>query len=362
MTAITDIVCTPVVTPTSVDAPDAADFVAMIEQLNAACRYDIDSDHLDYEPVTELPSWLDQTDRLQYGLLAREGDRVVGALQVSVPLEQDASNVEFELAISPTHRGRGVAAALMPHVERIAREHGRRLLQTFTVHRADLDGPRLTSPTGFGTLPVEGASSFYLAQGFVLAQVERNSVFELTQPLDRVRAMLDEALAAAGADYRVVSWTCPTPDAFKHDYAFVQSRMSTDAPMGELDWPEERWDAARVERRDANVLAGGQTLSVVAVQHIPSGELVAFNELMIGPDRTRPTHQWSTLVVKAHRGHRLGMVVKCVNILRWRELVPESPFISTFNAEENRPMLDVNEALGFAPFTHTGAWQRELAD
>ena len=361
MTIITtDIVCRPVVVPASIDAPDAADFLAMIEQFNLACRHDTGSDHLDYEPLGELPSWLDQTDRLQYGFVALREDRVVGAVQLWVALEEDADNLEFELAVLASERGHGIAATLLTHVERIAREHGRHLVQTFTVHRTDVGGPRLTSPTGFGTIPATGAPAFYLAHGFTLSQVERNSVFDLTQPLDRVHEMLDEALAVAGADYRVVSWTCPTPEEFKDGFAFVQARMSTDAPTGELVWPEEHWDAARVDRRDASLLAGGQTVSVVGVQHIPTGELVAYNELMIGRDHTRPTHQWGTLVIKTHRGRRLGTIVKCANILRWRELVPESPFISTFNAEENRPMLDVNEAVGFVPLTQTGAWQKDL--
>lgn len=356
----TDIVCRPVVVPASLDTPDAADFLAMIEQFNLACRHDIGSDHLDYEPLGELPSWLDQTDRLRYGYIALRDDRAIGALQVHVPLEEDADNLEFELAVLASERGRGVARALMPHVDRIAREHERRLVQAYTVHRIDADGPRLASPTGFGSIPRDRTADYCLAQGFTLGQVERNSVFDLTQPLDRVRDMLDAALAVAGADYRVVAWTCPTPDEFKDGYAFVQSRMSTDAPMGELVWPEEHWDAARVDRRDASFLAGGQTMLVAGVQHIPTGELAAFNELLIGPDHTRPTHQWSTLVVKSHRGRRLGTIVKCANILRWRQLVPESPFISTFNAEENRPMLDVNEAVGFVPVAHAGAWQKNL--
>jgi hypothetical protein len=55
------------------------------------------------------------------------------------------------------------------------------------------------------------------------------------------------------------------------------------------------------------------------------------------------------------------MLLKIANIEHLVERFPGRPSITTFNAEENRHMLDVNEAVGFVPFAYEGAWQRKLA-
>jgi GNAT superfamily N-acetyltransferase len=364
---MTDLAETAVVTvqripvPQATDAPDAGTFLEMVRIANAVCLEDAGHDYLHEEPDEMLGFWQDQTDWTQLGFAALRGDEVLGAVKLMISNEAEASTVEFDLMVDPPHRGQGIEELLLAEVEREARERGLATIQTWTLHRPDAPAARLEPSTGWGSIPADDPQTrFQLANGFSLEQVERNSVFDLTGDLGLVERMLAEAVTVAGEEYRPVQWTSPTPPEYVDGFAYAISRMSTDVPAGGLVIDEQHWDAARVERRDARLKAQGLTVSVAAVLHVPTGRIAAYNELAIAEDHTGATQQFGTLVVKEHRGHRLGTIVKCANLLRWRDLVPESPRVSTFNAEENRHMLDINEAIGFVPASYAGAWKKVL--
>jgi GNAT superfamily N-acetyltransferase len=356
-----DLIITEMVIPTRVDAADAADFRAMVELGNRSAELDAGISDLDDTPAQMLPGWLDQTDRLRRGYIARRGGEIVGAATLMTATAAGTASAEVELMVMPPHWETGVGLALLERIEQEARELGRSVVHLWTLHPTARAERMLTPATGWGEIAPTPLSDLLEANGYALEQVERNSVLPLNRPLHQAEQRLAEATAFAGSDYRVVAWTLPTPPALRGAYGAVIARMATDVPSGDLEIEEEVWDEGRVARRDSQFLAGGQTMSVAAVIHEPTGDMVAFNELLIGTDRTGVTHQWGTLVMKEHRGKRLGTIVKCANLLRWREIAPHSPKVSTFNAEENRPMLDINEAIGFVPASYAGAWQKRLS-
>ena len=97
-----------------------------------------------------------------------------------------------------------------------------------------------------------------------------------------------------------------------------------------------------------------------AIEYVPTGRLVAFNELSVPPELERPVAQGDTLVLSEHRGNRLGMLIKIDNIQALAETHPGHPAITTSNAEENRYMLSVNVAVGFVPLAYECAWRKVL--
>ncbi|WP_203135412.1 GNAT family N-acetyltransferase [Microbacterium sp. JZ31] len=346
--------------PVAIDAPDAVGLLAAADIITASGRHDSGTDLFDVEPAEWLAALRATEYTVREARIARDGDRIAGVLLFEYQRDGD-KNASAGVFVRPEDRGRGIEDALLDEAERLAHEHGRSVLHSWNLTRADHPGERLVSPTGIGSIPSDADTTRLLQRhGYTLGQVERVSMFDFAASLGHAQRMLDAALAKAGGDYRPVWWQSPAPDEHVDGYAYAVSRMATDVPSGELEWEEETWDAARIRYREKLKADAGQIMAVAAVVHVPTGAIAAFNELVIGRDRGRRAENYGTLVLPEHRGHRLGTIVKCLGLIRWHELVPASPSVMTFNAEENRYMLDVNEAVGFRPVGASGEWKKEL--
>ena len=93
---------------------------------------------------------------------------------------------------------------------------------------------------------------------------------------------------------------------------------------------------------------------------VGDGRLVASTELHVPREQPRRAHQGATLVLSEHRGHRLGARIKTAVLRELAATLPEVRRVSTYNAESNRPMVAVNEALGFCRAGGLSTWSRRL--
>jgi hypothetical protein len=58
-------------------------------------------------------------------------------------------------------------------------------------------------------------------------------------------------------------------------------------------------------------------------------------------------HQEITAVTGKHRGHRLGLLIKIAMLELLATAEPQLEKIDTWNAQDNRHMIAVNETLGY---------------
>ncbi len=336
--------------PKTLDGPGGADFIEMTRVRNDIEAAAVGNYDLAMEPEELLPEYHNAYEPKRM-FVARVGARIVGRSVHELQSGDDVRSAWLHAEVLPEYRRHGIGTALYERVLAIARADGRKTLQGFT-HHANAPGERLTSPTGFGSVPLDDAGTqFLLANGYSLAQVDRVSRL----PLPTEPAVMD-----APDGYDLEQWVGATPEHRLGDLAVLQQRMSTDVPLGEVDYQPEEWDEERVRDLDGRRASEGRHWMTTAVRHIGSNTLVGFTELVCAHVPSKPVYNHNTLVLKEHRGLRLGMLIKAANLRLLDETAPGHPCIYTWNAEENRHMLDVNEKLGFVPVGYEGSWKKVL--
>lgn len=344
--------------PTALDgSPDAIAFEQSVDARNAAEAASYGTTETAYTAAELLPGWQSSEHEVRTLLVARVDGRVVARGVYETRTEGDAADTAWmQVQVHPAFTGRGIGRALADELERIAVAEGKARAHVYTPSPPG-PGPVLSPPTGFGSVPAQNREvRFLLARGYRLEQVERASRLRL--PVDP--ALLAERKRAAEAhagDYRIHRWLSVVPEEWVADVAMLGTRMSTDAPSGGMDEAEDVWTVERIREQEAQQASSPRKVIAVAAEHIPSRRLAGYSEMSVPPEFDRPADQGDTIVIKEHRGHRLGMLLKIANIEQLEELFPGHPAIMTHNAEENRPMLAVNEAVGFEPFAYEGAWQ-----
>ena len=343
--------------PSSVGAEGWDDFAGAmgIHFGNEALSYG--TDELAFTPAEALPLLLDQDNQPTRLFVARDEERMVGMARYEIEPGDDPQTAWLMVDVLPGVRNSGIGAALSEKLQGVARADGIRKAIVYAVSPYGA-GERLVAPTGFGSVPKENPEvRFLLGRGYRLEQVVRGS--RLALPVD-VSARLAESIETAGAEFAVHFWVDRTPARWREEMAFLRQLMSTEEPDAGLDEPEDVWTVDRLIANEERLSESPRILLTAAVEHVPSGSIAGFTTLSVPSELDRTISQEDTLVQGEHRGHRLGMLLKLANLAEVQRLFPGHPAIITFNAEENRRMLDVNESVGFVPIGYEGAWRKDL--
>ncbi|MEO7980326.1 MAG: GNAT family N-acetyltransferase [Sporichthyaceae bacterium] len=259
--------------------------------------------------------------------VAEVDGQLVGWLGLYLSTRENLDACPAELAVHPDHRRRGHGRALVDEWARRAEACGRSRLLTEAAEGA---GAACAAALGFRD---------------VLADTQRR--LDLTA-LDETRLadLLADARAHA-AGYTLVRWIGASPAEHLPGMAALQSRMTTDAPLDDLSWEQEVYDADRLRENERIWVDRDTRLCTTAVVHDATGDLVGSTTAVLFADCDDGAYQWQTIVSPEHRGHRLGMLLKIENLAFLRAHEPALRTVDTWNADSNAHMLRVNLAMGF---------------
>jgi GNAT superfamily N-acetyltransferase len=334
-----------IVIPDSLDGPEAADFIAANSVRNVVETDLYGTDELSQTAAEDLPWWHDEFEPTDLFAVRVDG-AIVGIASRETRPQASSTMAWVRLQVLPGFRRLGIGTALADHVEALALSEGQTELVSYAASKGG-GGERLQAPTSFGSVPAGNAEvRFLLSRGYRLEQVVRVS---------RLALPVAASFPPIADGYLLHQWSGATPERWLDDLATLFMRMSTDAPNAALDEPEDPWTVGRVLALDERARLGGRTALMTAIEH--EGVLVGVTCMVAPREITRSAIQWDTIVLGEHRGHSLGMVLKAANLRLLQNVAPGHPSIITFNAEENRHMLAVNETLGFVPIGYEGAWK-----
>ena len=255
-------------------------------------------------------------------------DPPVGVLATDMPWRDNRHLVWGSITVHPDQRRRGHGSALLEELVRRAAAAGR---TTIWLGVAADD---------------EGSQAFLTRHGFRYANPDARRRQVLADvDTERVDRLYADAESRA-VDYELERLVPPYTDELLGALVDVTAAIN-DAPMGELTYEDEMFDLQRLrDFQTARAGKGTREYRIIA-RHRGTGEIGGHTVVQVHPDRPSFGSQGDTAVARAHRGHRLGLLLK-IDMMRWlAEAEPELAVIETWNQAGNDFMINVNELLGY---------------
>jgi GNAT superfamily N-acetyltransferase len=311
--------------PDDLDPRDVAGGVAVLE---AARR--VDSPH--HAPQTAT-GW---TADLRFGwdgeppvaYLHRDAaGRVDSVLQVSTSERDNKHLAYLELTVRPDVRRQGLGRALWAAGVDLARAQSR---TTVVVECWDR--------------PHNLAFADALGLPKATVGVNRRQVMDEVD-WSRVDTLVKEAVEHS-SHYELLRMPMPVPEELV-DRTVAMTAAINDAPTDDIDWEDEVFSPERLRDFERSLAEHGRRVYRLAARHRATGDLAGQTIVAVDTELPWLGHQLDTSVLREHRGHRLGLLLKGT-MLHWlAEEEPQLLEIDTWNAASNDHMIAVNEALGY---------------
>ena len=313
-----------------IDARDHAAVAALTEFYNAARPVDDPTAPVAVPSLVagELAYGWDLEPDESYFYYADSEESPIGVLSMQLPQRDNRTLIWASITVRPDHRRRGHGSVMMKELFRRATEAGRSILWVGLAS----DDP--------------GGKAFVERFGFRYANPDARRRQVLSEVDSEAVERLFNGAVAKSADYRLERLSPPYSDDLLSDLVDVTAAIN-DAPMGDLTFEDEHFDLARLKDFETARAGRGDRIYRIVARHAGTGEIGGHTLVLVNPDRPEFGMQGDTAVARAHRGHRLGLLLK-IDMLHWlAEAEPQLEVIETWNQADNAYMINVNEAIGY---------------
>ncbi len=276
---------------------------------------------------------------------AYEGDRMVGNAALWTPLLDNTEKAWFMLCVDVPERRRGIGRALAERLEQTAKDDGRSLILAGSI------------------LPFDDREShayrrFAEACGYELFNFEVARHLTLPVPDEQIQEWIDEA-APRHEGYAIETFVGAVPDDLVESLCLLLGQLAVDAPTGTVDFEEEKLTPERYAEMVATTDAMGRA-RYETVALTPERQVVAQSTLALSLGESTNVYQWGTFVHREHRGHKLGLATKAVNLRAVQAARDDLTLVVTQNAETNDYMVAINERMGFRPIEVAAEFVKHL--
>jgi GNAT superfamily N-acetyltransferase len=276
---------------------------------------------------------------------AYDGDRMVGNAVLWSFLLDNTEKAWFHLDVDVPDRRRGIGRALVERLEKTAKDDGRALI---------LSGSKLP----FDDRETHAYRRFAEACGYELSNFEVVRELPLPVPAARIQEWIDEA-APRHEGYTIETFVGAVPDDLVESLCTLLGQLAVDAPTGAVDFEEEKVTPQRYAEMVAATDAMGRA-RYETVALTPDRQVVAQSTLAMSLQESTTVYQWGTFVHREHRGHKLGLATKAVNLRAVQTARDDLTLVTTQNGETNDYMVAINERMGFRPIEVAAEFVKHL--
>lgn len=268
----------------------------------------------------------DMTPATALSVARSADDEIVAVGELHRSRWDNAHVAILEIQTAPAHRGRGIGDSLLARLEQRARALG----CTELLAEAWVGSP---------------GEAFWQRHGFTVGSIAANRRL-WTGQLDTsgLHKLLAEA-EDASAGYDLIELPNPAPEELVPQLLALHLAMN-DSPLDDLRLDDDEWPVERLRAYEDAMRQRGMRLHRLVAQRRSDGVLGGHTVVAVDEERPMLGMQEDTAVVAGHRGHRLGLRLKIAMLELLGRKEPQLHFIDTWNAESNRHMIQINDALG----------------